>query len=156
MLEEDSPQTLTPSTEPVLQFSLFLENRVGAMLAVVKLLKAHQIEIIGHSLQEVTELTLVRMVVTDPESAATLFMERGIAFTRSPVLIVELRESGLDLEACLHVLQAAEINVRVCYPLAIRPALYPLMTMHVDDVVEAAQALHTSGFTLLHSTDLLR
>jgi hypothetical protein len=156
MLEEDGAQTLTPSTEPVRQFSLFLENRVGALLAVVKLLKAHQIEIIGHSLQEVTELTLVRMIVTDPEGAGTLFMERGIAFTKSPVVVTELRETSHDLEACLQALLEAEVNVRTCYPLSVRPSLYPAVAMHVDDELTAVETLHNSGFKVLSTTDLLR
>jgi hypothetical protein len=157
MIEDPSaPQTLAPSTEPVRQFSLFLENRVGALLAVVRLLKAHQIEVIGYSLQEITELTLSRLIVTDPEGAATLFMERGIAHTRTAVIVTELRDTDHDLEHCLHALQEAEINVRTCYPLSIRPGLYPLVAMHVDDNETAIQALNNSGFTVLQARDLVR
>jgi hypothetical protein len=148
--------TLSPSTEPVRQFSLFLENRVGALLAVVRLLKAHQIEVIGHSLQEITELTLARLIVTDPEGAATLFMERGIAHTRTVVVVTELRDESHDLGRCLEVLQEAEINLRTCYPLSIRPGLYPLVAMHVDETDTAVYALNNSGFTVLQARDLVR
>jgi hypothetical protein len=153
---EDNASTLAPSTEPVRQFSLFLENRVGALLGVVRLLQAHQIEVIGQCVQEVTELTLARFIVTYPDSASTLFMERGIPHTSTEVVVVEVKEGNLGLARCLEVLQEAEINIRTCYPLSVRPGLYPLMAMHVDEADTAVQALHNGGFTVLQAGDLIR
>ena len=61
---------------PVRQLSVFLDNRVGTFLSLVKLLKENHIELLGVSLLEATEITLLRMVLSDPESAQTVFICR--------------------------------------------------------------------------------
>jgi hypothetical protein len=155
MLEDPTP-TLARSKEPVRQFSLFLENRVGALLGVVRLLQANQIELLGHSLQEVAELTLLRIIVSYPDSASTLFMERGIAHTSTEVVVVEIKEGNEGLTRCLLALQEAEVNVRTSYGLSVRPGLYPLIAMHVDEPDTAAEALNRSGFNVVQPDELIR
>ena len=141
---------------PVRQLSVFLDNRVGALMALVKLLNEHHIEVLGYSLQEAAEITILRMIVTDPDSAATLFMERGIAHTDSPMVVVELREGAHGLGQCLSALLTAEINIRSSYPLLTRPDQGALLALHVDDAEVGAEALNASGFRVLAQGELSR
>jgi hypothetical protein len=151
----DQP-TLDIARTPVRQLSVFLENRVGAMMSLVRLLRDHQIEILGLALQEATELTILRMVLSDPEGAQALFCERGIPHTATTVLVVELHEGTQDLASCLSGLLQAEINIRSSYPLLNRPALGALLALHVEDAEEGQAALHTAGFKVLCQNDLSR
>lgn len=147
---------ITNARQPVRQLTVFLDNRVGTMLALLKLLREHQIVVLGLSLQESAEITLLRMVVNDPESAQTLFMERGIAHSESTVVIVEVKGGAQDLNHCLSGLLAAEVNVRQCYPLLIRPAEWPVMVLHTDDADVASTALAHAGFKTLSQNELSR
>ena len=52
----------TQAKGPVRQLSVFLHNRVGALLSLVKKLNEHAIEVLGLSVQDSVELTLVRLV----------------------------------------------------------------------------------------------
>ena len=153
----DSPDfgTIIERT-PVRQLSVFLDNRVGTFLSLVKLLKENHIELLGVSLLEATEITLLRMVLSDPESAQTVFMERGIPHTDAPLVVVELRETSHDLSHALSVLLAAEINIRFSYPLLTRPSDYPLLALHVDDVEIGSEALSNAGFKVLSQGELSR
>lgn len=147
---------ITNARQPVRQLTVFLDNRVGTMLAMLKLLREHQIVVLGLSLQESAEITLLRMVVNDPESAQTLFMERGIAHSESKVTVVELRGDAHDMNHCLSGLLAAEVNVRQCYSLLVRPADWPVLVLHTDDAEVANNALAQSGFKTLSQNELSR
>src|SRR5512133_1376090 len=93
---------------PVRQFSVMLANRVGALAAMVKLLRASAIEVIGLSMQDSRDATVARLVVSDPETTAQIFMEKGIPHATCELLVVALRESGPGLLHCLDALLIAE------------------------------------------------
>lgn len=153
--KRDGSESTTSGT-PVRQVSVFLQNRVGALMALVKLLHDHKIEVLGLSVQESTEMTLVRLVLSDPESAGTLFMEKGIAHASTTLTVVELHEMEGMLGECLAALLAAEINIHVCYPLLVRPSLNPLLALYLDEPDMGAEALHNAGFRVLMQEDLSR
>ena len=56
-----NPPEITGALSPVRQLSVFLHNRVGALLGLVRLMNEHSIEVLGLSLQDSADLTLVRM-----------------------------------------------------------------------------------------------
>jgi len=125
-------------------------------MALIKLLQEHSIEVLGISMQDTTEMTLVRLVLSDPESAAMLFIEKGIPHADCPITVVELSESDRRLSECLSALLAAELNIEFCYPLLVRPGLFPIFALHCDDVDMAGEVLSGAGFKVLAQGDLSR
>ncbi len=148
--------TDTPAGSPVRQLSVFLHNRVGALMALVKLLTEHNIEVLGLSLQDTTELALVRLVPSDPENAEMLFIEKGIPHAVCQVTVVELREPQKMLPHALSALLAAEVNIDFSYPLFVRPSQYPLLVLHLDAPDIGAKVLSAAGFKVLMQEDLSR
>ena len=142
--------------EPVRQFSVMLPNRSGALASLVKLLKASSVEVIGLSMQDSRDATVARLVVTDPDAAAAVFMEKGIPHTHCELIVVALRESGPGLLQCLESLKDAETNVDFAY--ALLPSLkgQSLLALHVEDYEFAVSILHQSGFKLLYQENLSR
>ena len=149
-------ETTTPIGTPVRQVSVFLQNRVGSLMSLVKLLGDHSIEVLGLSVQESTELTLVRLILSDPESTDTLFIEKGIPHAVVPIVAVEIREDRSTLAECLGALLAAEINIHFSYPLLTRPYSHAVLILHVEDTEMAADVLHRAGFRILMQGDLSR
>lgn len=125
-------------------------------MALVKLLTEHHVEVLGLSLQDTTELALVRLVPSDPEAAEMLFIEKGIPHVVCPVTVVELRETGHSLVHALAALLTAEINIDFSYPLLVRPSHYPLLVLHLDSPDVGADVLSRAGFKLLMQEDLSR
>lgn len=158
MTEEGDTLTglATPSGSSVRQLSVFLVNRVGALMSLVKLLREYAIEVVGLSVQDSSELTLVRLIVSDPETASTLFIEKGIPHAVVGVVVIELAGEDHDLSRCLAVLLAAEVNIHFLYPLITRPGRYPLLTIQCDDGDLCADALHAAGFHVLMQEELSR
>ena len=141
---------------PVRQFSVMMPNRSGALASIVKLLRAANVEVIGLSVQDSRDATVARLVVTDPDAAAAVFMEKGIPHTDCELIVVALRESGPGLLQCLEILKIAETNVDFAY--ALLPSLkgHPLLALHVEDYEFAVSILHQSNFKLLYQEDLSR
>ena len=146
----------TTNGTPVRQLSVFLHNRVGALMALVKLLHENSIEVLGLSVQESTELTLARLVVSDPETAETLFMEKGIPYAACVLTVVQLHPMEGTLVHCLATLLAAEINIHFSYPLLVRLEVYPLLALYLDEPEMASDVLSKAGFRIILQEDLSR
>jgi hypothetical protein len=58
----------TTSGPTVKQFSVFLLNKVGALLEIIRLLNESQVHVIGLNSQDSTDSALVRIIVSDPRS----------------------------------------------------------------------------------------
>jgi len=155
-LSEESAAATLPSGSPVRQFSILLPNRAGALASLVKLLRISQIEVIGLSVQDSRDATVARMVVSDPESTEQRFMEKGIPFATSELLVIALRESGPGLLQCLDLLMVAETNIDFAYALLPGHHGQSLLAMHVEDHEFAADVLHQGGFKLIYQEDLSR
>jgi hypothetical protein len=142
--------------ERVVQFSVFLQNRVGALLSIVRMLKDASVEVLGLSVQDSVDATIVRIVVSDPDTVGTLFIEKGIPYGTVELTVVELRECSSSLGGCLAALLQAELNVNFAYPLLTRPDGKALLALSVDDPEIATSVLLKCGFRLVNQQDLSR
>jgi hypothetical protein len=133
-----------------------LSNRAGALAAMVKLLRASGIEVLGLSMQDSRDATVARLVVSAPETAEQIFMEKGIPYVTCELVVCALRESGPGLLQCLDTLMIAETNIDFAYALLPCPAGHSMLALHVEDYEFATAILHQSGFKLIYQNDLSR
>ena len=140
----------------VRQYSVFLTNRVGALMEVVKMLAEARVVVLALSLQDSSETSIARMVVSDPELLEELFDRHDIAFGVCEVAVAELEEGASDLPRLLAALLEAEVNILFSYTLLVRPRGRPLLAIHTDDLECASAVLESRGFRLLRQTDLSR
>lgn len=141
---------------PVRQFSVMIQNRVGALAALVKLLRASAIEVIGLSMQDSRDATVARLVVSDPETTEHIFIEKGIPYTSCELLVVAMMESATTLLPCLDTLMGAETNIDFAYSLMPCPKGQSLLAMHVEDYDFAVTVLNQAGFKVMYQEDLSR
>lgn len=150
------PQPTTQGYSPpsVRQFSVFLENKPGRLLELVRLFdEAPALHLNAFAVVEASDHAVVRLVTNNADAARVLLRECRIAFAESDLLIVELREPQTLTSMCLYLL-GAELNIRFAYPLMLRPNGTPTIALKVDDQVLAGQILRKKGFTLLGEADL--
>ncbi len=153
----DLPETTSKLSGPLVkQFSVFLPNKVGAMLEVVKLLNSHHSHVVAISVSESTDSAIARIVVSDPDGVAQLFKQNNIAFGMCEVVVVELHEVATQLAKLLATLFTAEVNVHFTYPLLTRPRGLAALALHVDDNECASSVLTGAGFRILSQTDISR
>lgn len=140
----------------VKQFSIFLPNKVGAMLDIVKLLNTQNIHVVALSVSESTDSAIARMIVSDPGRVEKLFRQKSVAFGVCEVVVVEMREVATQLIKLLAALVMAEVNVHFTYPLLIRPRGFAAIALHVDDTECASSVLTGEGFKMLSQNDISR
>lgn len=140
----------------VRQYSVFLANRVGALLEVVQMLNEARVLVLALSIQDSSETSIARMIVSDPETLEDLFGRNDIAYGACEVAVAELEEGVSDLSRLLAALLEAEVNIHFSYTLLVRPRGRPLVAVHTDDLECASAVLAGRGFRLLRQTDLSR
>jgi len=153
----DSSQTAEQIGGPrVTQFSVFLPNRVGALLDVVRILNEYHVHVLAVNVQDAADTAIVRIVVSDPESVQTLFLERAVAFSVCELVVVELKEGATELGRLLAALLAAECNIFGSYALLTRPRGRTALALHVEDNECAVSVLQSHQFTILGQSDISR
>jgi hypothetical protein len=151
------PETTSKMEGPLVkQFSVFLPNKVGAMLEMVKLLNMQNTHVVALSVSESTDSAIARIIASDPALVEKLFREKNVPFGISQVVVVEMREVATQLVKLLAALVMAEVNVHFAYPLLIRPRGFAAIALHVDDTECASSVLMGEGFKLLSQDDITR
>jgi len=141
---------------PVKQFSVFLQNRVGSLDSLLRLVRHSGEDVIGLSMQDAKDATIVRLIVTDPELVGQLFLEKGIPHTTCNMVVVALREACTGLEECLKILKDGETNVDFAYSMLSHPDDYTLVAFHLDDHFFGAEILRNAGVKVMYQGDLSR
>src|SRR5438046_6864124 len=112
----DLPETTSKMEGPLVkQFSVFLPNKVGAMLDIVKMLNKHSTHVVAMSVSESTDSAIARIVVSDPERVEKLFRQNNVAFGVCEVVVVEMREVATQFVKLLSALFMSEVNEHLTY-----------------------------------------
>lgn len=141
--------------EPVKQFSIFVENKVGRMLEIIKLFGDKNVHVVAMTTLDTSDSTILRMVVDDPGAARDLLQEHAIAHNETEVLVIEL-SGAEELQAALSVILQAEINIHYAYAFLSRPNGKAALAIHLEDVDIAAQALTRNKYIVLSQRDISR
>src|SRR5687768_11384969 len=148
-MPQEPSTTDTLNGPRVNQFSVFLPNKVGALLEIVKLLNERNVHVVAISVQDSADTAIVRVVVSDPESVQDIFHEHEIPFSVCSLCVVELREGATELGKLLAALLAAEVNIFGSYALLTRPRGRTALAIHVEDEECACAVLRSHGFSIL-------
>lgn len=136
------------------QFTIFLENRVGQLLEVVRRFEGSKVRIVALSINDATEFAFVRFLVSHPENGREILERAGLAMIESDLIGIELPEGPQPLlQVCTALLQA-EINIIQAYPLMIRPHGRPAVALMVDNIEQALETLNSKNFNMITEDDL--
>jgi hypothetical protein len=156
-MSTDAPIVTDKVSGPtVKQFSIFLQNKVGALLEVVKLLNENNVHVLALISQDSTDAAIVRIIASDPETVEELFEVNEIPCSISEILVVEIKEVASGVRRMLQALLMAEVNILVCYPILVRPHGRSAMALHIDDTECGWSVLAGEGFQILTQNDLSR
>jgi hypothetical protein len=146
----------TGESTPVRQLTVLLDNRLGALLSIVELLKQNHIVVLGLSVRDAVDATVVRLIVSDPDAVETLFMEKGIPYNTTELIVVELSEGAVQMADCLRTILNAETNIHFIYPILTRPNGRSAIAMCVEDNDFGISVLNEAGYKTLSQCELSR
>jgi len=136
------------------QFTVFLENRVGQLMEVVRRFEGSSIRIVALNINDSTECSIVRLVLNKPENAREVLERAGLAIIESDLIGIELPETDQPMLKICTALLRAEINLVQAYPLLLRPGGQSAVALMVDNIELAQQTLAERGFHMINEDEL--
>lgn len=122
------------------ELSLFLENKPGALAAILADFKKHHVNLEAITVVDHTDHALVRMIVGDTRRALDLLERGGLLIIEATLLRIEAsNRPGALGEVCAR-LARARINIQYLYGsvgISTRACLY----LRVSDVARAKKVL---------------
>jgi hypothetical protein len=148
-------QISTSPIDPVKQFSVFAENRLGRLYDLTALLKANQVHVMGITVLDTTDSAIVRFITDDPDQTRELMINNDFPYVECDVLAVEINDES-QLNTILAALFEAEINIHYIYSFIKRPEGRCAIAINAEDDDVAAQSLSQRGFRVLTQRDISR
>ena len=134
------------------QVSIYAENKKGTIQNITGLLAEKNINILGSVINdgaEYGEYGIIRMVVSDPETAAETLTKAGYLCKLIDVLGVEVEDKVGNLHELLKALYESNVNATYIYLSFNRESGKPIMVFHTEDITEVESCLKSKGFVLL-------
>jgi hypothetical protein len=136
------------------QFTVFLENRVGQLLEVVRRFDGSRVRIVALSISDSGECAFVRFLVSHPEQGREILERAGLAIIESDLIGVELPDDHQPLLRICTALLQAEVNIIQAYPILARPRGRPAVALMVDNTEMGMDTLAAKGFRVITEGDL--
>ena len=136
------------------QFTVFLENRVGQLLEVVRRFEGTKVRIVALSISDSSECAFVRFLLSHPEEGREILERAGLAIIESDLIGVEMPDGPQPLLAICTALLQAEVNIVQAYPLLVRPHGRAAVALMVDNIEMAQETLAAKDFSMITEGDL--
>lgn len=150
-----APTSSSLSGDPVKQFSVFTENRVGRLFDLTTLFAKYNVHIMAITTLDTTDSAIVRLIVDDHDKARELMVNNDFPYTECDVVAVEITDES-DLKMVLSALFEVEINIHYVYSFIKRPEGKSALALNIEDPDIAAQALAKRGIKVLSQRDISR
>ncbi|MFQ9986149.1 MAG: ACT domain-containing protein [Lachnospiraceae bacterium] len=135
------------------QLSIFVENKVGSLAEVTRILKEAGINLRAVASFDSPSYGILRVIVDDPEHARELLLSEKHAVKMTDVLAVELVDKPGALDGALQRLAEAGISINYVYSFVLRKEAEPLMVLHVSDMEQGRRVLQEAGLRVVDKLD---
>jgi hypothetical protein len=136
------------------QLSVFLENRVGQLLRIARLLEDEPVHILGLAVDAAADCAIVRLLVDDPDLAHQILTDAHFALSESEILVIPLPDGKRGILTVCSALIAGEVNINYVYTVWATQERLPCLAIQVDDVQAAVPVLQAKKFRILDQSEL--
>ena len=134
------------------QLSVFIENRQGRLEEVTEALVQEKVNILSLSMADTTEYGMLRMIVSNPETAKDALRDKGFSAMLTDVIAVKLQDTVGELHKMTHILCSKGLNIEYMYALA--SANRVAMIVKASDGEAAAKEIKAGGLELYSYEDM--
>src|SRR6185503_834978 len=124
----------------VRQFNVFLANRMGALLDLVRRFEQTGVRVVSLTVVETADCAIVRIVPSDYERGYEILTAAKFAFTESDLLVVKLPADDRPRLTITKALLGAEMDICYMYPrlTGVGPRGNTAIAVYVHDFEPAA------------------
>ncbi len=127
--------------EKAIQLSVTMENQPGQLARVCRALAQAGVNIRAMSVSEASDMSTIRLVVSDPDAARGALQHAGLCHIAQGVLLVALPDEPGALERVAVRLGESGINIQYIYGSGDAGRGSALLVVRTDDPDAARQAL---------------
>jgi hypothetical protein len=103
---------------PVKQLTVFLENQTGRLAEVARILRDANINLQGFSTTEARDYGILRLVVSDTDTARQKLKEAGFTTHIAEAICIKVEDKPGELYKILDILANEKINIDYVYVIA--------------------------------------
>ena len=134
------------------QLSVFIENKSGTLVKVLKLLKAEGIQLIASTIADTAEYGICRIICSEPTRAFEALKAAGIAVTLTEVFAVELDDVPGRAADAIEIFSREGISIAYLYSFLL--AGKGVLIFRTDNAEKARQAIVSNGLSVIPEKDL--
>lgn len=131
------------------QLSIFLENRAGRLAEVTRLLSEAGVNIRALSLADTSDFGILRLIVSDFDTAKAKLKENGFTVGRTSVVAVEVSDQPGGLHNILTMLQDAGINVEYMYAFVQQSGDSAVLILRFDRTDQGIELLQKNNISII-------
>ncbi len=133
----------------MIQLSVFLEDRPGALAKLIKRLMDNKIFIRALTVAKTPEYGLLLVLVDKPEKCITLLEENGYLLSTTDVIAIKLNNHPDALYRIPKTLGDKNLNIDYCYSTLVKENSMLIVRVEDNLIEEAIETLEKMGFTIV-------
>ncbi len=138
------------------QLSVFVENKVGRLSSVLKVLKDNDVDISALSLADTSEYGILRLIVDKPDVALTALKESGVMVKCTQVIAAAMDDAPGGLSQLLDLLTKANVGIEYMYAFIGKAEGKAWTVLRVDDIEIATEVFNKNGIAMHDDHDNYR
>ena len=136
------------------QLSVFLENKSGALVRVLRLLKQENIQLIASTIADTADYGIFRVICSEPEKAYGVLKEAGVAVSLCEVFAVALDDRPGQAADAIELFASEGINVAYLYSFLLNGK--GVLIFRTDNAEKAAEVITSNGLCVIEEKDISR
>ncbi|MCQ2396446.1 MAG: amino acid-binding protein [Lentisphaeria bacterium] len=138
----------------VRQLSIFLENRVGRLAEITKILGDGGIDILAISIADTADFGILRLLVDDVDKAVSILSEHGVVCRLDAIAVISVEGVPGGLARVLQTIHESGVNVEYMYTVSQTKYPNPLMVIKFSDFEKANKAIQETGLKQLGAEEI--
>lgn len=136
------------------QISVFLENKIGRLAEITKVLGNEGVNIRALSIADTAEFGILRMIVSQPQGTRSILEKSGFTVLETEVIVVEVADKPGGLAQILEILAKVNLNVEYLYAFVSPKGKNALVVLKVEKLAEAVELLRKENVKILTSEEI--
>ncbi|MBQ7195088.1 MAG: amino acid-binding protein [Bacteroidales bacterium] len=136
------------------QLSVFIENKSGTLVKVLKLLKNEGIQLIASTIADTAEYGICRIICSEPTRAYDVLKAAGVAVSLADVFAIELDDEPGRAADAIEIFAEAGISIAYLYSFLLRGK--GVLVFRTDNAQAAADAIKSHGLKSIPESDLYK
>lgn len=134
------------------QLSVFLENKSGTLVKVLKLLKEEGVQLIASTIADTAEYGICRIICSEPDRAYSVLKDAGVAVSLCEVFAIELDDVPGRAADAIEIFSKENISIAYLYSFLLNGK--GVLIFRTDNAEKAREVILTSGLKYIAEKDL--